>query len=305
MTQTDTATGRLGAWKWGVLLGVLVLAGGPRIRVGQAQMVSARDGSSQVAGALVASSSNSEEPMVSAPDASAASSAIMAVRAVKAPQDSGRLRPFSRIAIATDTGTLGFGAQIATPITRRLNLRGGFDLANFGYGFTQDGVNHAGTLHLRSGSVRLDLFPFHSGFHISPGLLFFKSSVGGSLSVPGGNSFSMGDLSLTSNAANPVTGNESLVFTRSVLPSLTFGFRNMLARKERHWSVPLELGAAYTGHYSAQINLLGSVCYMGHCGPTSNAMVQASVVQQQNSLGETMKRYQILPIVMSGVSYRF
>jgi hypothetical protein len=270
------------------------------VLVGQAQAASSQDGFSQVAGAQFVSTARGP----SLPNVPA-DSVIMAVPRPLHPKNARRLPPFSRIAIATDTGTLGFGAQIATPIARRLNLRGGFDLANFDYGFTQSGVSHTGTLHLRSGSVRLDLFPFRSGFHISPGLLIFKSSVGGSLSVPGGCSFSMGDATLTSNAANPVTGNEGLLFTRSIMPSLTVGFRNMIAREGRHWSVPLELGAAYTGPYSAQIGLQGSACYKGYCVPAGSAAVQASVVQQQNNLDETMKHYRIFPIVMSGVSYRF
>lgn len=271
--------------KRAVLLGALVLMGGFSAFGGEAQAAS----------------------WGNAPDGSAGSPAIMATpaRAEKKSQDALRVLPFSRIAIATDTGTLGFGAQIATPVARWLNLRGGFDLANFGYGFTQSGVNHTGTLQLRSGSLRFDLFPFRSGFHISPGLLIFKSSIGGSLSVPGGNSFSMGDATLTSNPANPVTGSEGLVFARSIMPSLTVGFRNMIAREGKRWSVPFELGAAYTGPYSAQMNLQGSVCSMGRCGSTGNATVQASVVQQQNSLDETMKHYRIYPIVMSGVAYRF
>jgi hypothetical protein len=302
MAQIVSAKGRLGGWKWAVLPVALIMAGAFNVRVGRAQTVSTWDQSSQVS--LVASS---EASMVSA-SGGAPSTGIMAVPPrlrTKNDEDRGRVRPFSRIAIATDAGTLGFGAHFATPITRRLNLRGGFDLGNFGYAFTQDGVHHAGALQLRSGSVRLEVYPFRTGLHISPGLLVFKSSVGGAISVPGGNSFSMGDATLTSNVANPVTGSEKLVFARSVMPSLTIGFRNMLERKSRRWTVPLEIGAAYTGHYSAQMSLQGSACYKGYCVATSNAMVQASVVQQQNNLNETMKHYQILPIVTGGVSYGF
>jgi hypothetical protein len=37
----------------------------------------------------------------------------------------------------------------------------------------------------------------------------------------------------------------------------------------------------------------------------SDPQIQTSVVQQQNDLNESMKHYQIYPIVTTGVAYRF
>jgi hypothetical protein len=239
-------------------------------------------------------------------DAKGTSKAVMVTPQPQVVREaSRRILPFSRIAIAIDGGTLGLGGQIATPLMRRLNLRGSVDLFNFGYGLAEDGANYAGALHLKNGAVSVDYFPFRSGFHISPGLMIFKSRVAASLAVPGGNTFSMGDNSFTSDPSDPVTGTGAVQFTRTVMPSLTFGFSNMIAREGRHWSVPFEFGAAYTGHYSAQINLLGTACSQGSCVPTSDPTIQTSVTQQQNTLNESMKHYQIYPILRTGIAYRF
>jgi hypothetical protein len=214
--------------------------------------------------------------------------------------------PFSRIAIGTKTGTLGLGGQIATPLTRWLNLRGGVDFFNFSHSLTNSGTNYSGELHLKSGLVSLDVFPFHhSGFHVSPGMLIFKSSVAASLNVPGGTTFSMGDNTYTSDPNDPVTGGGNMLFSRSIMPALTFGFGNMISREGRHWSVPLEIGAAYTGHYTAQIHLAGSGCSQGYCMSTSDPSIQQSVTQEQNDLNESTKHFQIYPILTTGVAYRF
>jgi hypothetical protein len=72
--------------------------------------------------------------------------AVMLTPQPKAKKKSGegRLLPFSRIAFATSSGTLGYGGQIATPLMRLLNLRAGVNLFNFDYGLGVDGANYQG-----------------------------------------------------------------------------------------------------------------------------------------------------------------
>jgi hypothetical protein len=244
-------------------------------------------------------------------NASVSSSAVVVlpppVPARNPTQEGGRVRPFSRIAFATNVGTLGWGGQIATPITRWLNLRGGADFFNFGYGLTSDGTNYYASLHVKSGIAQVDFFPFrHSGFHISPGVLVFKSNAAASMNVPGGSTFSENDTNYTSDPTDPVNGTGTVTFTRSIMPAATFGFSNMIARREnRHWSVPIEMGAAYTGHYAMQANLTGSACQQGGCGSVAEPSIQLNVVQQQNKINEQMKHFQLYPILTTGVSFRF
>ena len=295
----------------------MALVGGLSAPAGLAQARSSQDTVVQAASAQLVSSriaaADDARPAgvsssVSAADAPAAApAAVIAVQQPAAPtRDNRRVLPFSRIAIGTRTGTLGLGGQIATPLASWLTLRGGADFFSFGLTEGIDGANYGGQIALKSGMVSVDIFPFGHGLHISPGILIFKSMIAASMNVPGGNSFSMGDNSYTSDANDPVTGNGSILFSRSIMPSLTLGFGNMITRKERgHWSVPFEVGAAYTGHYTMQINLAGSACSQGYCQSTSNATIQQSVTQEQNDLNEAAKHYQLYPIIFSGVAYRF
>lgn len=215
--------------------------------------------------------------------------------------------PFSRFAFGTKMGTLGWGGQIATPITRRINLRGGVDIFNLGLGLTSDGTNYYASAHLKSGTVQADIYPFaHGSFHVSPGVMIFKNSLTASLNVPGGNNFSVGDADYTSDPNNPVSGTGLIHFGRTAMPMFSLGFGNMIPRHEsKHISIPFELGAAYTGQNTIAINMQGGVCNDQGCGGANDADFQQNVQQQQTKINEELKKYQIYPIFSTGVTYRF
>lgn len=250
--------------------------------------------------------------MSSSLNATDASAAVMVAPPAplkkKDSDDSGSIKPFSRFAIGAKIGTFGWGGQIATPLTRRLTLRGGADFFNFGYGLTSDGTNYYASMHLKSGTAQVDVYPFrHSSFHISPGVLIFKSNVAATMNIPGGSTFTENDTDYTSDPSDPVKGNGAVTFGRSIMPALTIGFGNMITRREnKHWSAPFEIGAAYTGHYTLGVNLTGSACQAGQgCGSVNDPSIQANVVAETNKINEDLKRIQIYPIITSGVSYRF
>jgi hypothetical protein len=238
----------------------------------------------------------------------AAKSAVMLTPQprVKKESSDGRLRPFSRIALATSSGTVGYGGQIATPIVRWLNLRAGIDLFNFDYGLGVDGANYEGELHLKSGQASVDFFPCHCGFHLSPGVMIFRSAASASVTVPGGSTFELGNQAFTSSASDPVSGSANINFTRTMMPMFTFGFSNMIAKGKRHLTVPLELGAAYTGAYSAQLKLSGTACVdPADCMSTNTAEFQQSLTEEQREINEPMKHFQLYPIVILGIAYKF
>ncbi len=228
--------------------------------------------------------------------------------APRVPNQEIHIRPFSRVAIGSKLGTLGWGGQIATPIARRINLRGGVDIFNMGYGLTSDGTNYYASAHLKSGTIQADIYPFaHGSFHISPGVMIFRNSLTASLNVPGGNDFTVGDVDYTSDPSNPVNGTGLITFGRTNMPMLTIGFGNMIPRREsHHLSFPVELGAAYTGQNTIAINMQGGVCQQGQgCGDASDPDFQANVQAQQTKINEDLKRIQVYPILTTGVAYRF
>lgn len=217
----------------------------------------------------------------------------------------GPVRPFSSVALAVNAGTMGIGAEAATPLSRTLNLRGGADFLNFGYDFTVDAAQYQSQAHLRSGHVGIDFHPMGGGFRISPQVLLFQSSFAASVSVAGGNGFELGNSSYLSSPTDPVHGSASISMGQHAMPALTIGWGNLVGRRHR-WSVPFEIGVAYTGHYTLDLNLAGTAClnYI-YCMSTTSAQVQQSVQQEESDLNETMKHFQIYPVLRTGFAYRF
>ncbi len=215
------------------------------------------------------------------------------------------MRPFSTIALGVKLSPLGVGAEVATPLARSFNLRGAANFVNIGYGFSEDGANYEGEMHFRSGQAMLDWFPFHGAFHISPGVLIYRSQLFAAASVPAGAQFELGDNGFTSSPADPVHGSATLTFGRSLMPQIMMGWGNLLPRSGRRWSVPFEVGAAYMGHNLVQLNLQGTACVQYGCLSTSDPTIQQSIQAEQATFNEDLKRAQVYPILSTGFAYRF
>src|SRR5438094_802888 len=75
-------------------------------------------------------------------------------------------RPFSTVGVGIKVSLLGAGAEAATPLTRRSNLRVGINGFAYDRSFHKDGVSYAGRLSFRSAEVHYDWFPFGGSFHL-------------------------------------------------------------------------------------------------------------------------------------------
>jgi hypothetical protein len=217
-------------------------------------------------------------------------------------------RPFSRTAVGVKVSILGVGFEAATPLSRSFNLRGGANLFGYSDTFTSDGVTYQGNLHFRSVETSLDWFPWSWGFHLSPGMLLYNgNSITGSASVAGGQSFTLNGVTYTSSASNPVTGVASLGFNK-VAPKFTFGFGNLLPRSGRHFSVPFELGFAYTGDPQIHLNLAGTACNpqgISCQDVATNSQIQANVTAQEQKYQNDVDVARFFPIVSVGFAYNF
>ncbi len=57
--------------------------------------------------------------------------------------------------------------------------------------------------------------------------------------------------------------NASLVYGNKVAPTFTFGWGNAIPRSRRHFSFPVEIGAAYTGTPAFDLTESGNGCASG------------------------------------------
>jgi hypothetical protein len=213
----------------------------------------------------------------------------------------------SRIGIGVKVSTLGAGIEVATPLTRKLNVRGGFNMMRLNHTFTDNGIQYNGQLQFQSGEAHLDWFPI-GGIHVSPGLLFYNGNqITANATVSGGQDFSVGGTSYQSDVVTPVTGTGKLNFMKTA-PSLMVGVGNLIPRSGRHYSFLFEAGAVYEGSARVALNLAGNVCDTTglNCRAiSSDATVQANVQAQQVKIQHDVNPYRFFPVISLGVGFNF
>jgi hypothetical protein len=222
----------------------------------------------------------------------------------RAPTIDPELRPFRSWAIGFRASTLGLGAEFATPLARRINLRSSFNLFAFNDPYSMDGLNYDARMHLQSSQTTLDWFV--GSFHISPGFLYLRNSMTASVFVGPGKTFVLGTQTFLNSVDDPVTGSSYVIFPRTIAPLLLFGYGNLLPRHGERLSLPVEVGVAYTGAAQINVDLNGTACVTNGCVNFSqNADAQKFLKQEIQILNEDLKHYPVFPIVSLGLAYRF
>ena len=227
----------------------------------------------------------------------------------------------SRFSLSGGVSPLGIEVEATTNVQRHLNLRASGSLFDYATSFNTSGFAAQAKLRLASVRTSLDVYPFHSGFRISPGLLLYNQNrVTASDTVASGTSFTLNDdtfYSANTNAATgatPIRGTALLnLHARRPAFTITGGWGNPLARRG-HWSFPVEVGVALAGAPKLTAELKGWACHDRGQTECVNVADQnnAIAVQVQNDLQaqlgkwnkeiEPLKTY---PIVSAGVAYSF
>ncbi len=229
--------------------------------------------------------------------------------------------PFSRFAASAVVSPLGIGAEFTTNINSRLNLRAGGSMFNYATTFSTSGFAANAKLNLASARTSIDIYPFHTGFRVSPGTMFYNQNrVTAADTVAGGSSFTLnGDTFYSANAnavtgATPVNGS-ALLNLHGTRPAFTItgGWGNPLARRS-HWSFPVEVGAGFTGAPALSVKLNGWACYDQAQTQCTNIANPANpiAIQVQSDLNTQVSRWtkdleplKTYPIISTGLTYSF
>jgi hypothetical protein len=229
--------------------------------------------------------------------------------------------PLSRIGLGVGISPLGIGLDLSTNLSRHFNLRGTGNFFNYSRTFTTDGISADAKLNFASAGASLDVYPFHGGFRISPGVLLMnQNQVTASTSVAAGTSFTLNDQTYYSANANAATGATPVVgsgtlglnATKPAL-SITTGWGNTIQRKG-HWSFPVELGVALIGDPTVKMNLSGWACYdkaQTMCTNIADPKNPIAIAIQSNLTAQVAKWKSDLeplktyPIASFGINYSF
>jgi hypothetical protein len=147
------------------------------------------------------------------------------------PQGGGGASGGHKVAIGLKVSVLlGPGIEGAVEVTRKSNIRGGFNYFNYGLNETKDGVSYNAQLHLRAVDALYDWFPFGGGFHLSGGALLYNgNAIKATASVPGGRGFTLGGVSYTSEPSNPIVGTGELDLGNKAAPMGLLGWTRLPA----------------------------------------------------------------------------
>lgn len=211
--------------------------------------------------------------------------------------------------VGVKVSLLGGGVEGAVRVTRKTNVRAGFNMFSYSRGFNKDGVAYGGQIGFKTVEAHYDIFPFAGGFHVSPGVLVYAGTpITATAAVPGGQTFSLGGTQYYSDTAAPVSGNGNIKFNRAA-PMATIGWGNLIPRREgKHFSIPFEIGVAFQGSPKATLGLAGNVCDSPgvNCrSVASDATVQANILSEQNKLNNSMSFFKVYPIISTGIGYKF
>jgi hypothetical protein len=230
--------------------------------------------------------------------------------------------PFSRVAIGGGFTTLGPGVQITTNLADHLNLRVSGNGLHFGASFSTNGFDANAKLNLVSAGVAADIYPFHRGFRISPGVLVLNNNKVSATSVAaGGTSFTLNDTTYYSATANPATGATPLhadgslgLNTNKPAFTLTTGWGNTIPRNGGHWSFPAEVGVAFIGSPAVNVTLSGWACQdqaQTQCSDVTSTTdttaqdVQSNLAAQIAKWKSDLDALKTYPVLSFGVAYSF
>jgi hypothetical protein len=220
-------------------------------------------------------------------------------------------RPFSEFGLGTRVGIAGAGFDIATPLAKKFNLRAGADVFNYDTNFQEEGANVGINLHLRSGHMALDWFPFGGRLRLSPQLLFGDNNrIRATVVIPSGSTVTLNGQNYTSSYSDPLRGSGRVDF-RKASPGLSFGFGNLIPRERGRLSIPVEIGFYYAGQPNLQLAFTGSACDPGYPPSVGCESVDQDPSFQQDVAAfkarndHNLRYASFFPIFSVGVGYRF
>lgn len=230
--------------------------------------------------------------------------------------------PFSRFSIGGAVSPFGPGVQISTNLNPHLNLRAVGSGFSYSTTFNTNGFDANAKLNLASAGISADIYPFHAGFRISPGVLFLNNNkLRADAVVASGSSFDLNDQSFYSaypnseTGATPLNAHASLGLNKNKPTfTITTGWGNTIPGKGGHWSFPFEIGVALIGSPELKMNLTGWGCTdqaQTECTDVTSTTdpiaieIQDNLTQQIAKWNNDIDPLKTYPILSFGVSYSF
>ena len=191
---------------------------------------------------------------------------------------------------SVQVGTLGIGAQVATPLASRINFRGGIDIQPVSFEVIADDVELDVELPAATVTAVVDLYPNESGFRLSAGVLYF----GGSLGLEGApeEDVELGNNVYTRAQVGTIRGS---LGTSRLAPYLGLGWGNAVGTG---FGFALDVGVAYHGTPEFSLEATGPV--------SSDPQFRRDLDAEAESANEDIPGVaSVYPVLKLGFSYGF
>ncbi len=216
--------------------------------------------------------------------------------------------------LATQAGDFGIGARaglqgLGGELSYRAGNHFGLRLQAQGFNYDDDieesGIEYVGAIQLSTAGIVLDWHPFGGSFRISAGTYLNNNKLRGTSN--GAGDYDIGDETFTSLSADPIVLNLSVDLGKSTAPYIGLGWGHS-PKRERGLMFSLDMGAMFSGLPRVDLSGSGTAIHQGSgfvVDMATNPFVQAEIAKEAASLEDDISGFEIFPVIMLGIGYRF
>ena len=191
---------------------------------------------------------------------------------------------------AAKVSTLGYGLDVAFPMTESIDARIGFNTFSYNTNKNSNGTNYSGQLSLGTLAALADWHPWEGSFRLTGGLMYNNNKFSmtaqptGATVMVGGKPYAAAGTSVNAN-----------VTFGTIAPYLGLGWGS--APKDTGFSFAADFGIMFQGKPKGAVTATG---------PGANqAGLQNSLIQANADLNASLKNFQYYPVASVGIGYTF
>ena len=207
------------------------------------------------------------------------------------------------VGIGVKAGLFGVGVDVTSRLSNRLNARVGFSYLPIEEDMEEDDIDYEVDMKFRQFSLLLDYHPFAGNLRLTGGIV--RNNTKWIFSATGEDDYDLDGITYSGDLT--LTGNLSF---QPVAPYLGIGFGNAV-RPNKGLGFTFDLGFIATSTPDFNLEATGRAASstvndgQTEFDVTTNAGFNESLRREAENVEEDLEEFQILPVLMFGLSYQF
>ncbi len=209
------------------------------------------------------------------------------------------------IGLSAKASTLGLGVELDYPISKYFSLRLQKNSYSYSDTFEEDDIDYNGEFSLDTLGGLIDWHVFGGAFHLSAGFYSNNNELSGVAS--GDGEYEIGDRAYLSDPSDPVHARLAVSLGSSSTPYLGLGWGNS-PKNDGGFMGSFDIGVFMSGSPKASLKVSGSAVDLS-TGLTvdmvTDPTVQGEVDKEVSMLEDDLSDFDVYPVIMFGLGYRF